>query len=473
MKRPIFSSTCKTLGVVFCFASALFMGAALAVTGDADLDGAIDAVDVQLVINAALGIDIGNYDADINNDHRIDAVDVQLITNAALGIDISGSIEPDTWQRTFSKAGIEGAFAMQKTVDGGFIIAGITGSLDDKVKDVLMPIHTDIYLVRIDSNGNEVWSRSYGEDGNEMAYDVQQTTDGGFIIAGSVYSTFGDWDDMYLLRTDSTGNKIWTKTYGGSEREGAYAVRQTEDEGFIIAGHTSSFGAGGNDIYLLKTDSDGNEEWSKTFGGSKSDNALALQLSADGGFVVVGDTDSFGAGSDDIYIVKTDSNGNEEWSNTYGGSSSDKGHAIQTTTDGGFVIVGDTESFGAVGDDIYIVKTDSKGNEEWSNTFGGSKFDRAYAVQQTPDGGFAIAGETYSFGKGSADMYLIKTDPSGNEVWSRTYGERKLDVAFAMQQTPDSGFVLAGHTDSFGCYGIACIYVVKADADGNSPYPPD
>ena len=292
-----------------------------------------------------------------------------------------------------------------------------------------------------------------------MEGSVQQTADGGFIIAGSTESMDYVDQDVYLIKTDVDGNEQWSKTFGGTYRDSGSSVQQTADGGFIIAGTKDLLGSGvdGYDVYLIRTDADGNEQWSKTFGGPYWDSGSSVQQTADGGFIIAGGTKSFGAGESDVYLVKTDVDGNEQWSKTFGGSSAD-GRSVQQTTDGGFIIAGYTESFGAGESDVYLVKTDVNGNEQWSKTFGGSSTDYGFSVQQTTDGGFIIAGYTESFGAGESDVYLVKTDVNGNEQWSKTFGGPYRDSGSSVQQTADGGFIIAGRQVQDGSDRVYLIY---------------
>ncbi|MDP6647505.1 MAG: hypothetical protein QGG07_03795 [Dehalococcoidales bacterium] len=308
------------------------------------------------------------------------------------------------------------------------------------------------------------FTKTFGGVDWDYANSVQQTTDGGYIIAGGTDSPGTD-GDVYLVKTDREGNEEWSRTFGGKENDTASSVQQTTDGGYIIAGDTNSFGAGEFDFYLVKTDREGNEEWSRAFGGVGWDYADSVQQTTDGGYIIAGGTDSFGAGIYDAYLVKTDGEGNEEWSRTFGGEDNDTADSVQQTADGGYIIAGDTESFGAGNYDAYLVKTDGEGNEEWSRAFGGEETEEADSVQQTTDGGYIIAGYTISYGAGSWDAYLVKTDGEGNEEWSRAFGGESYDLASSVQQTADGGYIIAGYTESFGA-GNYDAYLVKTDGEG-------
>jgi len=202
------------------------------------------------------------------------------------------------------------------------------------------------------------------------------------------------------------GDTLWTRTYGGSSNDWGECLRQTSDGGYIIAGATRSFGAGSYDVYLLKTDSSGDTLWTHTYGGSSEDRGYSVQETSDGGFIVAGQTESFGAGESDLYLVKSNSSGDTLWTHAYGGSSSDYGYSVQETSDGGYIVVGVTGSFGAGGYDVYFLKTDSSGDTLWSRTYGGSGSDWGESVQHTSDGGYIVAGVCGSFGAGGYDRVL-------------------------------------------------------------------
>jgi hypothetical protein len=258
----------------------------------------------------------------------------------------------------------------------------------------------------------------------------------------------------------------FARTYGGTSYEHAYSVQQTSDGGYIVAGFTNSFGAGGWDAFLIKTDAYGNVQWTKTYGGWNQDEARSVQQTSDGGYIVAGYTHSFGAGAKDFFLIKTDAFGNVQWAKTYGGGSHDYAYSVQQTSDGGYIVAGETYSFGAGYYDIFLIKTDANGNIIWAKTYGGTGNDWAYSLQQISGGGYILAGLTNSFGAGGSDIFLINTDANGNIIWAKTYGGTGNDWAYSLQQISDGGYILAGLTNSFGA-GDYDIFLIKTDANGN------
>ena len=201
--------------------------------------------------------------------------------------------------------------------------------------------------------------------------------------------------------------------------------------------------------------------WTRTYGGSENDFGRSVKQTEDGGYIIAGLTESYGAGSYDIYLIKTDSNGNEIWSQTYGGHDYDYGNSVLQTTDGGYVIVGYTLSFGAGGNDnnVYIIKTDANGDTLWTKSFGGIYLDRGSSVQQTADGGYIITGYTLSFGTGNIDIYLIKIDEAGNEIWSSIIDGNSNEYGNFVQQNEEGGYIIVGYIGFYPNYNIMASWV--------------
>ena len=223
--------------------------------------------------------------------------------------------------------------------------------------------HTVIVNFTLQTQGAQqvVWQKTFGGSDDDRARSVQETIDGGYVVAGYTWSS-SEREDVYILKLDANGNKLWEKTFGGSDNDGAWSIQQTNDGGYVVAGYTSSFGAGSYDVYVLKLDTSGKEVWSKTFGGSSDDLAWSIQQTNDGGYIVAGYTKSFGAGSEDVYILKLDANGNKLWEKTFGGSYDERAYCIQQTRDGRYIVAGYTSSFGVGNYDVYIIKMDANGN---------------------------------------------------------------------------------------------------------------
>ena len=315
-----------------------------------------------------------------------------------------------------------------------------------------------------------LWTRTFGGDSTEHAYAVEQTSDGGYIITGYSMSFGGGANKTYLIRTDHSGDTLWTKAYTISRVNYPYDVKETIDGGFIIVGYKiiGSY----RDLFLLKVDSLGNQEWERFYGGSDHDVGHQVLLTPDGGYIAFGYTYSFGIGTpsnSNFYLLRVDSLGNELEYRTYGGTGKENGYCFDNTADGGYILGGLTGSYGAGAYNIFIVKIDSSLNQEWQQTFGGPRNDMAYSVKQTSDGGYAVAGFYYYNGQPNMDFYLVKTDSVGNEIWARNYGGYLDEECYGMDLTLDGGFILCGYTRSFATRPQAG-YIVKADSLGNEQW---
>ena len=358
---------------------------------------------------------------------------------------------PDTlWTKTFGGSNSDLGFSVQQTYDNGFIIAGWTQSFGSGYQ---------VYLIKTNETGDEIWSHTYDEGSYAEGYCVQQTSDLGYIVTGTSGPSF----DVYLIKTDEWGNEIWSQTYSiGWER--GESVMQTNDGGYIIGGFTDTNCSGEVDVYVIKTNEVGDEQWSRTYGGNGVDLGRSIQQTLDGGYIIVGYTSSYGAGGIDVYLIKTDNNGMEIWSQTYGGIANDYGYGVQQMSDGGYIIVGATESYSIGYEDVYLIKTDGNGMEIWSHNYGGAGGDCGLDVKHTFDGGFIISGYSTSFSPGNSDVYVIKTDEYGEEVWWQTIGNAGVDVGESIQQTIDGGYIIGGST----CYSGASpmdVYLVRLEEE--------
>ena len=320
--------------------------------------------------------------------------------------DSSGNKE---WDKPFGGSGDDRGYSGQQTADGGYIITGYTNSKGAGGNDV--------WLIKIkpDTEGEIEWDQTYGGTKGEKGSFVQQTSDGGYIITGATESFVAPGDstcDLWLIKTDSLGNEEWSSTFGDIYSDWGYCVRQTSDGGYIIGGLTQSSSTDDN-AYLVKTNSLGNEQWSKKFGKSDQlDGGTCVLQTTDGEYVLAGYTHSYGAGGFDVWMIKTDDTGSKLWDETFGGGAWDQADCVQQTMDGGYIIAGMTRSgvFGAFWEDVWLIKTDASGEEQWNKDFGGDAIDHGRSVQQTADGGYIIVGDTNSF-SGGTNLFLIYYKP--------------------------------------------------------------
>ncbi len=425
---------------------------------------------------------------------------------------LSAQIVPSIeWQKCFGGSDYDEAFSVQNTVDGGFIAAGDSAG--------------DYWIIKLNSAGDLMWEKSYGGSGGDFAYYIHQTTDKGYIVAGSSSSNDGDVTgnhpdnlgypsiDYWILRLDSVGNLIWEKSFGGKKDDAAKCVRQTNDGGFIVTGSAHSnngdvsgnHGNGNYDIWVVKLDTNGNLAWQKCFGGSGYEESNSIQQTSDGGFIIAGgaasmDGDVSGNHDPDVedyWIVKLDSVGNLMWQKCLGGTETDVAFDIQLTDDGSFVIAGISasgdgdvtghhESGQFIKYDEWVVRVDANQNIVWEKSLGGSDFDYARSICQTMDGGFVIAGDTWSVdgdvtgnNNGDINYWILKLDTDGSLLWQKCMGGSEYDWGYSVRQTPDSGYMVAGTSrsndgDVSGNHGMGDFWIVKLSRDvatGVAPLP--
>lgn len=381
-----------------------------------------------------------------------------LIISIALFIAISISgCGPMVYQE---KAGGEDVRALQVTEDGSYVLA-ITQYRGDNIAAVL--------LKKTDKHGNVQWSRDFGEDRVDMqVYSLQQTSDGGYILAGTINSSY--ISNAFLLKTDFKGEKQWLKTFGGDDSDYIYSAEQTSDGGYIMAGYTYSFAQRRFAAWLIKTDENGNEQWSRVFSGDESYNqALCVSETPDGGYIVSGSEESSDYTSIAAWLLKTDKDGVEQWSNTFGGDTyGDKyyGYALRQTSDGGFVFVqGAYPYYYQPRSDFILVKTDDNGAEQFSQIFQSNAREmKAHSLRQTEDNGYILTGTMEQ--QNIYSTFLIKTDPAGREQWRKIFGNKSEDIrAYSLQQADDDSYILAGAIRT-GEQDVSQAWLLRTDEDG-------
>ncbi len=391
--------------------------------------------------------------------------------------DLAPQIE---WQMTYGGSSIEIAYFIQETRDGGYIVACSTRSNNGDITD--NKGYRDIWILKLGFDGSIEWQKTFGGSDYDGTNCIQETIDGGYIVAGWTYSKNGDVkenkgeSDIWVLKLDIDGNLEWQKTYGGSARDVAHSVCETSDGGYIVAG--SSYSKDGDvtknkglaDIWVIKLRIDGSIEWQKTYGGNHVDIAYSINETRDGGYIVAGWTYSWGGldvtenksynGHADLWILKLRFDGSLEWQKTYGGMWSEYAYSFQETKDGGFIVAGCTgskdgdvtENKGKV--DVWIIKLQFDGSLEWQKTYGGTWSDEANSIIETIDGGYIVVGYTQSSDgdvierKGEYDVWILKLNIDGSLAWQKTYGGSRSEIAKSIQETSDGGYIVAGYTYS-------------------------
>lgn len=363
------------------------------------------------------------------------------------------------WGKLYGTGNSEYISSILETSDHGFITAGHTRRKDNTADDV--------WIMKLDAGLNVTWSKYFTDGANEYAYAVIETTDNGFVFAGDVdYATLVDdlgqsinyQFDAYIAKLDQKGKSVWKKCYGGDDYDRANDIVQAEDGGFIVAGHTQSYGAkytpGPNakkDIWIFKLNAEGEMEWELLYGEEDgTDGMYSITRSNDGGYVSAGFTESYGAGGFDAIIMKINGSGKIEWTKTFGDTKIDIARSIERTADGGYIVSGETWSQGNGYFDCWIFKLNSNGTLVWEKTFGGEKFERAFSVKEVSSQEILVAGYSNSNATRDKDFLLIKYSQTGQLLWSNTYGGASCDQATSIIQTIDGAILAAGASSSYG-----------------------
>lgn len=347
------------------------------------------------------------------------------------------------FQRTIGGSKKETAFQVIETSDKGNITVGSTMSIGAG--------KSDIYIVKTDSVGNLKWAKTYGGPHDDFGQSIDRTQDGNYVVVGYSLSFAKDYNDICLIKIDNEGNILWGKSYPLEKSDYSNAVASTKDGGAIIIGETITFKnqVKNADILVLKTDKDGKVSWSKVFGGDSTDYAYSIQETSEGGYILAGETKSYGAGDWDFYLLKLSKDGNVEWSRTLGDVKSDGARSITETEDGGFLVGGNTYNFKAVESDVCIAKLKKEGDVEWAKTYGGLETDYLLSIKSLNKDRFAICGFSNSFGLKYEDAFVMLLKGNGKPIWSKAFGSDTSDYGVNICFTSDHHIVMCGTSKGF------------------------
>jgi hypothetical protein len=363
-----------------------------------------------------------------------------------------------TFQKTFGTPSFGAGSWAQPTNDGGFVIVGTIHSSGSY----------DIYVIKTDSLGDTLWTKILTVLGNEAGYSIEQIHDGGYIISGYRTNSGPGGKDVFLIKLNISGNLVWSQAYGGTLDDIGRCTKETYDHGFITIGDTHSFGSWDSsysDLYLVKTDSNGVLEWSTIFCGQYWEMGFSVDQTSDSGYIVSTNSESQIDGND-FLLIKFDAHGSYLWNKDYGSVSGyGYGYSVHQMSDGGFVVGG--TSYFANPNDLFVARFDSTGIPIWGILFGDSLHDGGNCLQKCSDGGFVITGFSNRAWPKFEDVCLSKIDSSGNLLWTKTYGGNNHERAYSVQQANDGGYIIAGYSYSFD-NGDAEIYVIKTDSAGNN-----
>ncbi|MCO5251976.1 MAG: choice-of-anchor D domain-containing protein [Candidatus Kapabacteria bacterium] len=404
----------------------------------------------------------------------------QCLVRVSQGDGILNSPAPQIeWQKAYGGSNHERAYSIQLTSDGGFIVTGYSESNNGDITENKGA--SDFWVLKLKFDGSIEWQKTYGGIKDDAAYSIQETSDGGYIVVGftrsrdgdvTVNKSYIDYNDLWVLKLTYDGVLEWQKTYGGNWFDSGESIQQTEDGGYIVVGHTQSTNGdvtenkGGYDVWVLKLDLNGSIEWQKNYGGTSHDKAYSIIETRDGSYIVTGYTESndyditYHKGGQDAWVLKLNIDGSIAWQNTYGGFLNDIFYSIIETDDNGFIVAGTTElrnsdiTVNKGVSDALIIKLKFDGSLEWQKTVGGSFNDFAYSIIESADSGFIVVGGTESRdgdvteNKGSSDAWIFKLSDDGSLEWQKTFGGSKIDIAYSVQETSGGGFIIAGWTDS-------------------------
>jgi|GEM_PF-3428976 len=379
-----------------------------------------------------------------------------------------GASHADQWAKTIGGEKAELPASLQQTIDGGYILLGSTKSFSSS-EDLF-----DLWVLKLDMFGTIEWQRAYGGNGTDEGVKVFQTGDGGYILGANTDSFGNGKTDILLLKLDVSGGIEWQKLYGGEGDEKIVDLQATTDGGYIVIGSTDSFGAGKSDVWVLRLNDTGEIQWQKAYGGAEEEAGSSVRETSDGGYILCGTTSSFGSGGEDIWVLKLNEDGTIKWQRALGGTGDEQCIAIVKREEKvgeekkeRYLVAGNSNSFGYGAADAWVLDLDDRGNILWQRAYGTSLGnERCRSIVRTSDEGYVLAGEIDSYGAGSEDFWVLKLSSTGGIQWQRTYGGEKRDIAREIIQTLDEGYGLVGSTESFGA-GQEDLWILKLDYNGN------
>ncbi|MFW6040239.1 MAG: hypothetical protein ACOC85_00200 [Thermoplasmatota archaeon] len=378
------------------------------------------------------------------------------------------------WSRNYGGEYHDIAYEVLLSEDGGYLLVGYSNSVSPNKR-------YQVFIVKTNSNGYTEWTKDIGGDYSDRAFAATKTADGGYAIAGSTTSYGGrDNEDFYLIKIDNEGNLEWENNFGGDHNEIAYDVIQTSDGGYILVGTTVTFGHKGTDWWIVKTDANGEKEWSRYYGGQQDEACTALVETEQGDFVLGGYTASYGDPGYGLWALKIDEDKidkekiDEEgemqgieleqkaiiWETNVGGFLDDKIYDLIVTQDGGYAATGETRSYTETGSNFWLVKLDSEGKEEWNNSYGGDFEEVAYSLIQTPEETYMMAGYETSYGGVQEDIFVVEADENGDELFRYETDADRTDIAYSIIMVNEETFAVAGKTRSYGAGGFS-FYLVE------------
>ncbi|MBT5872431.1 MAG: hypothetical protein HOH43_03340 [Candidatus Latescibacteria bacterium] len=365
-----------------------------------------------------------------------------ILIAALLAIGGPISAQEELFIRAYGGNGADRGVHIIESSDGHLVIVGNTTTPSQKL---------DVWMMKCTTAGDTLWTRKFGGKEDDNGWCVKETAAGDFIIVGFTQSYGASGNDILLIKTDSDGTELWKKTIGGDGDDIGWSIALNDDGGYSIAAQTDSYGEGALDAYLVRTDGQGDTLWTRTYGGSDVDRVFSVGVALDGSILIAGITYSFGAGDRDAYLVKTDGMGNLQWQKTYGGGGYDNAHSVIIDRGNRIMLVGYGDHWDRAGKrDMFLKQVTMDGDELWTESYGGAENDHAMTVFQTGNGGYVLTGYSYSFGNGDTDAYIVRTNESGKLLWDQNYGTRFPDSGYDIIQVAEGEFYITGQSHGFG-----------------------